>query len=214
MHIGSELLEKKRELENVLGGDMQMIDATMDPQEVINREDIDMGQAYDSGEADEPMVRPSNRKSRQLSLFANKVSIGLGIRRVFHSDTDWENLNPIKFLPEENLITMEHNVTPVCALSRQKVLKLKEISFLDRMSEGWDPHPEIEAILHHRYIRHTHRILMNPNNIGPTAAMEKFTKYNGWRVLYLGATKRILGYLEKFTVYVGQRELFPYSCRP
>jgi hypothetical protein len=69
---------------------------------VMEQDNIDdTGPLHDPGETSESTVRRSDRRSRPPSRFVNMVTIGLGIGRLFHSDDEWDILNPLKPLPEK-----------------------------------------------------------------------------------------------------------------
>jgi hypothetical protein len=42
-------------------------------------------------------------------------------------------------------------------LTRAEVAKMRELYYLDRLNEEWDPHTEIEAVLRHRHINYARR---------------------------------------------------------
>jgi hypothetical protein len=71
------------------------------------------------------------------------------IGQFFKTDASWDNLLPLKPLPET--VYLEQDVFQPTFLSRQELRKLKELSYIDKMNEEWDPENEIEKILRHRH---------------------------------------------------------------
>jgi hypothetical protein len=56
------------------------------------------------------------------------------------TDTSWNNLIPLKPLPET--VYLEQDVSQPTFLSRQELRKLKELCYIDKMNEEWDPEKE------------------------------------------------------------------------
>jgi hypothetical protein len=54
-------------------------------------------------------VRRSNRRSKPPSRFANAVILGLQIGQFFKTDASWNNLIPLKPLPE--MVYLEQDVS-------------------------------------------------------------------------------------------------------
>jgi hypothetical protein len=120
-----------------------------------------MEETKDSGERDMqedmPDLRRSNRQSKRPSRFVNVVTIGIQLGRMFSNDRAWDNLNPIKPLPNMMHIPLEQDMTSSSFLSRPEINKLRELHYLDSLNHEWDPHTEIEVVLHHRHINYARR---------------------------------------------------------
>jgi hypothetical protein len=155
------------------GGSMHMVGeitpapdgGTIDVNEVVDDELIGIEEAYQndleqrqiSGEIGETNIRRSNRRTKLPSRFANAVTIGLQIGRFFCTDPIWDTLSPLKPLPEKLLVPLEQDMTSSSFLTRAEVEKMRELYYLDRLNEEWDPHTEIEAVLRHRHINYARR---------------------------------------------------------
>jgi hypothetical protein len=107
----------------------------------------------DENPSDDMHLRRSHRQSKPPSRFCNMVTIGIQIGRMFSTDQTWDNLQPLKHLPEVVRIPLEQDMTSSSYLSHPEINKLKELYYLDSFDSDWDPCTEIEVVLRHR---HTH----------------------------------------------------------
>jgi hypothetical protein len=120
-------------------GDIDIVNEVED----VNLDDqIQVLDSDDKGEVGIPNRRRSNRQITRPSRFANAITIGVQLGRMFSSDQSWNNLCPLKTLPNA-LVTLEQDVKSSSHLSRPEITKLRELHFLDSMNNAdWDPHRE------------------------------------------------------------------------
>jgi hypothetical protein len=113
---------------------------TIEEQEDLEGDQGDESALKSENEDDDlPTVRRSNRRSNPRSRFVNTIMLGLQLGRFIKTDTSWNNLIPLKPLPER--VYLEQDVSQSSFLSRPEIRKLKELSYLDRLNEEWDPSP-------------------------------------------------------------------------
>jgi hypothetical protein len=95
--------------------------------------------------------------------------IGIQAARFFNNDMSWDILTPLQPLPEIPVASLEQDVSGPRFLSRQEARKLKDLCYMDRLNEEWDPNTEIEQILRYRHRKYRRRT-PGTGNYGPFAA--------------------------------------------
>jgi hypothetical protein len=144
----------------------QMTGEVNDLPELMEFEDDEM--ALDSDVDDEVTTHPrrSQRRTKPPSRFANTVKIGKRIGKFFDNDGSLNQLRPLKSLPTTKSTVLEQDVSGPIEQSPEEIRRLRDLIYMDKLNEEWDPNMEIEQILRHRKVKYLRR-KPGRDNYGP-----------------------------------------------